>query len=431
MLHYNNSDTACPMPPISPTHPVRTSARLEDVRYEIRGELAQRAREFEAQGREIVKLNIGNPGLFGFAVPEHVRAAIERNLARSEAYCHQQGLESARATIAMQQRAHGVGNASPENIFIGNGVSELIDLALRALLNDGDEVLLPSPDYPLWSAATTLNGGRPVYYPCPATRAHLPDPDEIEALITPRTRALVVINPNNPTGAVYPRALLQTLVSIAERHHLLLLSDEIYDEIVYDGAEFVPLAQLAQDVPCLTFDGLSKVQRACGYRVGWLSLTGAPATLGDLVHGLDLLASLRLCANVPGQWAIAPSLEGAATIAQLTAPGGRLHEARRAIIEACAQSRFLELVAPQGALYAFPGVSPAVLPNFDDQAFALNLLEQESVLVVPGTGFNFAARNHFRITLLPQAAQLRDVFARIERTLERMASSGVQERHVA
>ena len=431
MLHYNNSDTACPMPPISTTPPVRTSARLEDVRYEIRGELAQRAREFEAQGREIVKLNIGNPGLFGFAVPEHVRAAIERNLARSEAYCHQQGLESARATIAMQQRAHGVGNASPENIFIGNGVSELIDLALRALLNDGDEVLLPSPDYPLWSAATTLNGGRPVYYPCPATRAHLPDPDEIEALITPRTRALVVINPNNPTGAVYPRALLQALVGIAERHRLLLLSDEIYDEIVYDGAEFVPLAQLAQDLPCLTFDGLSKVQRACGYRVGWLSLTGAPGTLSDLVHGLDLLASLRLCANVPGQWAIAPSLEGAATIAQLTAPGGRLHEARRAIIEACAQSRFLELVAPQGALYAFPGVNPAVLPNFDDQTFALNLLERESVLVVPGTGFNFAARNHFRITLLPQAAQLRDVFARIERTLERMASGGVQERHVA
>jgi alanine-synthesizing transaminase len=431
MLHYNNSDTPLPMPPISPTHAVRTSARLGDVRYEIRGELAQRALELEAQGREIVKLNIGNPGLFGFSVPEHVRAAIERNLARSEAYCHQKGLESARATIAMQQRAQGVGNASPEHIFIGNGVSELIDLALRALLNDGDEVLLPSPDYPLWSAATTLNGGRPVYYPCPATHAHLPDPDEIEALITPRTRALVVINPNNPTGAVYPRALLQAIVRIAERHRLLLASDEIYDEIVYDGAEFVPLAQLAQDTPCLTFDGLSKVQRACGYRVGWLSLTGAPVALTELVHGLDLLASLRLCANVPGQWAIAPSLEGAATIAQLTAPGGRLHETRRTIIESCAQSHFLELVAPQGALYAFPGVRQTQLPGFDDQTFALNLLEQESVLVVPGSGFNFTAHNHFRITMLPQAAQLREVFARIERTLERMASGSVQERHVA
>ncbi len=431
MLHYNNSATACPMPPISTIPPVRTSTRLGDVRYEIRGELAQRALELESQGREIVKLNIGNPGLFGFTVPDHVRAAIERNLTRSEAYCHQKGLDSARATIAMQQRAHGVGNAVPENIFIGNGVSELIDLALRALLNDGDEVLLPSPDYPLWSAATTLNGGRPVYYPCPATRAHLPDPDEIEALITPRTRALVVINPNNPTGAVYPRALLEAMVRVAERRGLLLLSDEIYDEIVYDGAQFVPLAQLAQDVPCLTFDGLSKVQRACGYRVGWLSLTGTPAAVSELVHALDLLASLRLCANVPGQWAIAPSLEGAATIAELTAPGGRLHETRRAIIEACAQSRFLELVAPQGALYAFPGISQAQLPGFDDQAFALALLEQESVLVVPGSGFNFAARNHFRITLLPLAAQVRDVFVRIERTLERMAATSQQERHVA
>jgi alanine-synthesizing transaminase len=331
----------------------------------------------------------------------------------------------------MQQRAQGVGNANPDHIFIGNGVSELIDLALRALLNDGDEVLLPSPDYPLWSAATTLNGGRPVYYPCPAARAHLPDADEIDALITSRTRALVVINPNNPTGAVYPRALLEAMVRIAERHGLLLLSDEIYDEIVYDDALFVPLAQIAQDVPCLTFDGLSKVQRACGYRVGWLSLTGAPGTLTELQHGLDLLASLRLCANVPGQWAIAPSLEGAATIAQLTAPGGRLHETRRAVIESCAQSRFLDLVAPQGALYAFPGVRRSLLPGFDDESFALNLLEQECVLVVPGSGFNLGTPTHFRITLLPQAPVVRDVFARIERVLERMAEGGVQERHVA
>jgi alanine-synthesizing transaminase len=419
------------MPPISATHPVRTSTRLGDVRYEIRGELARRALELEAQGRDIAKLNIGNPGLFGFTVPEHVRAAIERNLARSEAYCHQKGLESARATIAMQQRAQGVGNAMPEHIFIGNGVSELIDLSLRALLNDGDDILLPRPDYPLWSAATTLNGGRPVYYSCPAARAHLPDPEEIQALITPRTRALVVVNPNNPTGAVYPRALLEAMVRIAERNGLLLMSDEIYDEIVYDGVEFVPLAQLAQDLPCLTFDGLSKVQRACGYRVGWLSVTGAPAALTDLLHGLDLLASLRLCANVPGQWAIAPSLEGAATIAQLTAAGGRLHESRRAVIESCAQSRFLQVVAPQGALYAFPQVRPGALPGFVDEIFALNLLEQESVLVVPGSGFNDTTPDHFRITLLPQAAQLREVFVRIERALEHMAAGVVQERHVA
>ena len=258
--------------PIS--HPLRTSARIGEVCYEIRGSLARRAAELEAQGREILKLNIGNPGLFGFSVAEHIRASIQSHLADCEAYCHQKGLPDAREAIAVQQRSRGAAGAHADRIFIGNGVSELIDLSLRALLNDGDEVLLPSPDYPLWSAATTLNGGSPVYYPCPAERAHLPDADEIEALITPRTRVLVLVNPNNPTGAVYPRELLQALVRVAERHRLILMSDEIYDNIVYDGAHFVPVAQLAPDLPCLTFGGLSKVQRACGYRVGWVSLTG-------------------------------------------------------------------------------------------------------------------------------------------------------------
>jgi len=405
--------------------PVRASARIADVRYEIRGDLARRAAEFETAGRAIAKLNIGNPGLFGFAVPEHVRAAIEANLARSEAYCHQKGILPAREAIVEQMHAHGVAAAHPDRIFIGNGVSELIDLALRTLLDPGDEVLLPSPDYPLWSAATTLNGGRPVYYPCPAGRAHLPDAGEIEALITPRTRALVIINPNNPTGAVYPRALLEALVAVAARHRLTLLSDEIYDEILYDGAQFVPLARLAGDVPCLTFDGLSKVQRACGYRVGWLSLTGAPAALAEIEHGLDLLASLRLCANVPGQWAIAPSLQGEDTLSPLTAPGGRLHESRRAVLDHCAQSQFLDVVAPMGALYAFPRVR---LPDFDDDRFALELLERAHVLVVPGSGFNLGTRNHFRVTLLPRADELRDVFARIEAVLQTLAAS---QRHVA
>jgi len=411
------------MPSKQPILPVRASARIADVRYEIRGDLARRAAELEAAGRDIAKLNIGNPGLFGFSVPDHVRSAIQANLARSEAYCHQKGILPARLAIVEQLQAHGVHAAHPDRVFIGNGVSELIDLALRTLLNSGDEVLLPSPDYPLWSAATTLNGGRPVYYSCPAERAHLPDADEIETLITPRTRALVIINPNNPTGAVYPRELLDALVRIAARHRLTLLSDEIYDEIVYDGAPFTPLARLAGDVPCLTFDGLSKVQRACGYRVGWLSLTGAPALLGEIEHGLDLLASLRLCANVPGQWAIAPSLRGEDTISPLTAPGGRLYEARRAVIDCCAQSRFLDVVAPSGALYAFPGVRRAALPAFDDDAFALDLLEQENVLIVPGSGFNDGSNNHFRITLLPLAADLREYFARIERTLERTAAA--------
>ena len=414
------------MPSNRPVPPVRASARISEVRYEIRGDLARRAAEFEADGRDIVKLNIGNPGLFGFSVSEHVREAILANLARSEAYCHQKGILSARLAIVEQLHGHGVSAAHPDRVFIGNGVSELIDLALRALLDPGDEVLLPSPDYPLWSAATTLNGGRPVYYPCPAERLHLPDAGEIEALITPRTRAIALINPNNPTGAVYPRELLEAIVRVAERHRLVLLSDEIYDEILYDAAPFVPLARLAGNVPCLTFDGLSKVQRACGYRVGWVSLTGAAGALGELEHAFDLLAALRLCANVPAQLAIEPSLTGPDTVSALTATGGRLHEARRAVIEACAQSRFLELVAPLGALYAFPSIRGDVLPGFDDARFALELLERESVLVVPGSAFNFAARNHFRITLLPQAAQLRDVFARIERVLERQAPHAEQ-----
>ncbi|MEP6483952.1 MAG: aminotransferase class I/II-fold pyridoxal phosphate-dependent enzyme [Rudaea sp.] len=414
-----------------PHSPVRASSRIDDVRYEIRGELARRAAELETEGRVIAKLNIGNPGLFGFGVSDHVRSAIEKNLGRSEAYCHQKGIESARVAIVEQMHAHGVAAAHVDRVFIGNGVSELIDLALRALLNAGDEVLLPSPDYPLWSAATILNGGRPVYYPCPATRAHLPDADEIEALITPRTRAIVVINPNNPTGAVYPRALLDALVRVAEKHRLIVLSDEIYDEILYDGAEFTPLARLTGDVPCLTFDGLSKAQRACGYRVGWLSLTGAPGELGHIEHALDLLASLRLCANVPGQWAIAPSLQGEDTISPLTVRGGRLYESRQAVIDHCAQSRFLDVVAPQGALYAFPSVRPGVIPNFDDDRFALELLEHASVLVVPGSGFNLTARNHFRVTLLPYADQLRDVFLRIEAVLQTMTESAVPQRHVA
>jgi len=420
------------MPQSKPIHPVRASARLDDVHYEIRGELTRRALELEAAGREIVKLNIGNPGLFGFEVPEHVRAALTGNIERSGAYCHQQGLASARAAIAAQQQLRGAASANARHVFIGNGVSELIDMSLRALLDVDDEVLLPSPDYPLWSAATVLNDGKAVYYPCPAERGHLPDPDEIEALITPRTRALVLINPNNPTGAVYPRELLQALARVAERHGLVVMSDEIYDGILYDDAQFVPFASVAPALTVFTFGGLSKMQRACGYRVGWVSLSGMPAALTELEGALDLLAALRLCANVPGQWAIEPALTGPDTVAPLTAPGGRLHEARQVVIDACAQSRWLELVAPMGALYAFPSVRRERLQAFDDAVFALDLLERENVLVVPGSGFNFPTRNHFRITLLPQPAQLREVFVRIERTLERLtAKHGVAERHVA
>jgi alanine-synthesizing transaminase len=413
------------MDAVSPTKmpPLKTSVRLSEVRYEIRGELARRARELEAGGRSLIKLNIGNPGAFGFRAPEHLQRAIAGRIEATDPYTHQQGLPAAREAIAAFHRARGTPNAAPERVFVGNGVSELIDLSLRALLNPGDEVLLPSPDYPLWSAATILNDGRPVYYACRPENGFLPDPDEIAALVTPRTRAIVLINPNNPTGASYPRALLERIVAIAAQHRLLLMADEIYDGILYDDAAFQPLAPLAGDLPCLSFGGLSKVHRACGWRVGWAVLSGDPVASGDLHHAMDLLGALRLCANVPGQFAIEAALHGEDTIAALTAPGGRLHDTRAALVEACAASPHLELVAPQGALYGFPAVVGAAARGFDDHAFALELMEEEGVLVVPGSSFNVPYRNHFRVTLLPEAPVLREVFARIDRVLSRRAAA--------
>ncbi|MGH8078340.1 MAG: aminotransferase class I/II-fold pyridoxal phosphate-dependent enzyme [Lysobacter sp.] len=401
--------------------PLKTRERLSEVRYEIRGELARRARELEAQGRQQIKLNIGNPGAFGFRAPEHLQRAIVDGIADTDPYTHQQGLPAAREAIAAFHRQRGTPNAAPERVFIGNGVSELIDLSLRALLNPGDEVLLPSPDYPLWSAATILNDGRPVYYRCAPENGFLPDPEEIEALVSSRTRAIVLINPNNPTGAAYPRELLEKIVAIAAKHRLLLMSDEIYDSILYDGSHFEPLAPLAGELPCLSFGGLSKVHRACGWRVGWAVLSGDPLASGDFHHAMDLLGALRLCANVPGQFAIDAALHGEDTIAPLCAPGGRLYETRRAVIDAVAASKHLQLVAPAGALYAFPAVVGAAANGFDDHTIALELLETEDVLVVPGSSFNVPYRNHFRVTLLPLPEDVREVFARIERVLDRHA----------
>ena len=403
------------------TH-IPTRARLADVRYEIRGELSRRARALEAQGRTLIKLNIGNPGAFGFRAPEHLQRAVADQIGQADPYTHQQGLPAARDAIAAFHRRRGTPGVSSDSVFIGNGVSELIDLSLRALLNPGDEVLLPSPDYPLWSAATILNDGRPVYYRCMPGNRFLPDPDEIEALITPRTRAIVLINPNNPTGANYPRALLERIVAIAAKHHLLLMADEIYDGVLYDDAVFQPLSPLAGDVPCLSFGGLSKVHLACGWRVGWAVLSGDMRACGEFHHAMDLLGALRLCANVPGQLAIEQALQGHDTIAAFCTPGGRLHESRRALIECCAASEHLHLVTPQAALYGFPAVVGAASWGFDDHAFALEMLEQEDVLIVPGSGFNAPDRNHFRMTLLPQADVLREVFARIERVLSHRAT---------
>ena len=405
---------------------LKTRQRLSEVRYEIRGELARRARELEGQGRHLIKLNIGNPGAFGFRAPEHLQRAIADQIAHTDPYSHQQGLPAAREAVAQFHRQRGTPNASPERVFIGNGVSELIDLSLRALLNPGDEVLLPSPDYPLWSAATILNDGRPVYYRCSPENGFFPDPDEIESLVSSRTRAIVLINPNNPTGAAYPRELLEKIAAIAARHKLLLMADEIYDSILYDDATFQPLAPLAGDTPCLSFGGLSKVHRACGWRVGWAVLSGDPLASGDFHHAMDLLGALRLCANVPGQFAIDAALNGEDTIAPLCAPGGRLFEARRAVVDAVAASPHLQLVTPAGALYAFPGVVGPAARGFDDHRFALELLETEDVLVVPGSSFNVPYRNHFRVTLLPQPDDVREVFGRIDRVLDRYAAESAR-----
>jgi len=403
------------------SHEIETSSQLKHVRYEIRGTLARRALELERQGYEVISLNIGNPGLFGLRTPETMRLAMIENLPASEAYCNQKGIFPAREAVVMQQQGRGVQNVTAEHVFMGNGVSELIDLTLRALLNPGDEVLIPAPDYPLWTAATVLNGGRAVYYPCPEAQSFEPDVAAIESLITPRTRALVVINPNNPTGAVYSRECLTALARLAERHNLVLMSDEIYDQIVYDDAQFVPLATLCNETLCATFSGLSKVYRACGYRVGWVSFSGAVDRSERYMSALDLLAALRLCSNVPGQWAVQTALGGFQSIGKLCAPGGRLYQSRQAVMDGVAQSRFLRLVRPRGAMYAFIGVDTQKLPSFDDEAFAMELLEQQHVLVAPGSSFNTPYRDHFRITTLPDEGRLAEVFQRMEHVLQHSA----------
>lgn len=401
--------------------PIAPSEQLKDVRYEIRGHLARRAHELELLGYEILSLNIGNPGLFGLRTPETMRLAMIENLSASEAYCTQKGIFPAREAVVMQQQNRGVMDASAETVFIGNGVSELIDLSLRALLNPGDEVLIPSPDYPLWTAATVLNGGRAVHYPCPESEGFHPDLDALEALITPKTRAIVIINPNNPTGAVYSKACLVRMVELAERHGLVVLSDEIYDGMVYDDAEFVPVATLCHDTLCATFSGLSKIYRACGYRVGWISFSGTLDRSTDYLTAMDLLSALRLCSNVPGQWAVQTALGGYQSIHKLCAPGGRLYESRKAVIEGVAASRFLKLVKPEGAMYAFIGANTQMLPDFDDEEFAMELLEQQHVLIAPGSSFNTQYRDHFRITTLPDGETLAEVFKRMELVLEQLA----------
>jgi alanine-synthesizing transaminase len=401
---------------------IHPSSGLSNVRYEIRGDLAQRAHQMDRMGYDIVQLNIGNPGLFGFRTPETMRLAMIENLKSAEAYCHQKGIFPAREAVVMQQQSRGVRGVTADEVFMGNGVSELIDLVLRALLSTDDEVLVPSPDYPLWTAAVNLNRGKAVHYPCRGENGFEPDPKDLEKLITSRTRAVVVINPNNPTGAVYSRAALEAIAKLAEKHRLVVFADEIYDQILYGDAQFVPMATLVQGTLCATMSGLSKVYRACGYRVGWVSFSGDVEAARDYLAAIDKLASLRLCSNVPAQWAVQTALGGYQSIQELTRPGGRLFESRRAILDSVAKSRYLTLSEPHGALYSFVGVRKDLLPEFDDQQFAMDLLEHKHVLVAPGNGFNTPYRNHFRVTNLPRAEVLSDVFSRIEEVLDSYAA---------
>jgi alanine-synthesizing transaminase len=397
--------------------PIQASAVLKDVRYEIRGQLANHALELEKRGYEIISLNIGNPGLFGFRTPETMRLAMIENLAQAEPYCHQKGIFPAREAVVMQQQNRGVLGVTADEVFIGNGVSELIDLSLRALLNPGDEVLVPSPDYPLWSAAVALNGGVARHYACRPENGFMPDIDDMERLISERTRAIVVINPNNPSGAVYSRETLAAIVALAERNGLVVLADEIYDQMVYDGAEFIPVATLVNNTVCLTYSGLSKIYRACGYRVGWCVFSGDLERASDYLHGMELLAALRLCSNVPSQWAVQTALGGFQSIVDLVSPGGRLYQSRQAIIDGVAASDYLSLQKPMGAMYAFIRLDKRFAGKLDDQKFALELLEKHHVLVAPGTSFNTPYSDHFRVTTLPDPETINIVFERINACL--------------
>lgn len=404
---------------------VPTPRHLAKVRYEIRGPLARRAGELERQGYEIVKLNIGNPAAFGFRTPETMRLALIENLGAAEGYSHQKGIFPAREAVVMETQNKGIPGVTAEDVFMGNGVSELILMSMEALLEPGDEVLLPAPDYPLWTASVVITGAKPVYYQCREENGFVPDPDEVEKLVTEKTRALVLINPNNPTGAVYPEDVIKRLVRIAEDKKIVLFSDEIYDRVLYDGAEHFPVAKYCHGTLCATFGGLSKVYRACGLRTGWVFFSGKKAHAQRYFDTLEMLASLRLCSNVPGQWAVQTALGGVQSIYDLTAPDGRLGRQRAAILKGIAKSKYLHVVAPKGAMYAFVGVKTDKLPGFDDHKFAMALLEKKHVLVVPGSSFNVDYHDHFRVTLLPDEDTMHDVFGRIETLLDEWARGEV------
>jgi alanine-synthesizing transaminase len=396
---------------------VTQSAKLANVCYDIRGPVMQEAKRMEAEGHRILKLNIGNPAPFGFEAPEEILQDVILNLPAAHGYGDSKGLLSARRAVVQHYQDRGMGGIDIEDVYLGNGVSELITLSLQALLDNGDEVLIPAPDYPLWTAATSLAGGRAVHYLCDEGADWMPDVADLESKVTDRTKAVVIINPNNPTGAVYPREVLKEIVEVARRHHLVIFSDEIYDKILYDDTTHTNTASLAPDLVCLTFNGLSKAYRVAGFRTGWMVVTGPKKHAASYIEGLDILANMRLCPNVPTQYAVQTALGGYQSINDLILPGGRLLEQRDVAWQLLNEIPGVSCVKPKGALYAFPRLDPKVYPIVDDMRFALDLVRQEKLLIVQGTGFNWPRPDHFRVVTLPRAADLTDAIGRLARFL--------------
>ncbi|XZG71445.1 pyridoxal phosphate-dependent aminotransferase [Chitinibacteraceae bacterium HSL-7] len=396
---------------------IHKSNKLLNVCYEIRGPVPERARQMEEEGHRIIKLNIGNLAPFGFEAPEEVVQDVIRNLPNAAGYVDSKGLFPARKAVMHYTQQKGIRDVTVDDIYIGNGASELIVMSMQGLLNNGDEVLVPAPDYPLWTAAVSLAGGTPRHYLCDENNGWLPALDDMRAKITPKTRAIVVINPNNPTGALYPDEVLKEIVQMAREHNLIIYADEIYDKVLFDGAEHTAIASLAEDVLFVTFGGLSKNYRACGFRAGWMIVSGNKTIARDYIDGLNILSTMRLCSNVPAQYAIQTALGGYQSINDLVGPAGRLTRQRDLAVDMLNAIPGVSVAKPKAALYLFPRLDPSIYPFEDDQQFALELLQQEKVLIVQGTGFNWVAPDHFRLTFLPHLDDLADAVSRIERFL--------------
>jgi len=397
--------------------PIEKSGKLDNVLYDIRGPILDEATRLEQEGHRIVKLNIGNPAPFGFEAPDEVLVDMMRNLPTAQGYSDSQGIYSARKAVMQYNQRMGISNVEIDDIYIGNGVSELIGMSLQGLLNNGDEVLIPSPDYPLWTAATTLAGGTPVHYQCDEESGWAPNIDDIEAKVTESTKAIVVINPNNPTGAVYSREVLGQIVEVARDHGLVVMADEIYDKILYDGAVHTSIASLADDVVFLTLNGLSKTYRVAGFRSGWMTISGDKERARGYIEALRMLSSMRLCANVPAQHAIQSSLGGYQSISEFVTPGGRLHDQRAIAHEMINSIDGLSCTLPAGALYLFPKIDVERFNITNDQEFVLDFLRSEKILMVQGTGFNWPRPDHFRVVFLPRVRDLEIALGKLERFL--------------